>query len=69
MKWEDVNAVIEKMSDGGFVAYLDGFPGVNTQGNRLEDAEEYLVRAFRLLADSSKDRMVGCHKFSRNLSR
>ena len=41
-------AVYEPAAEGGYVAWLEEMPGVQTQGETLEEAKENLLDAFRL---------------------
>jgi predicted RNase H-like HicB family nuclease len=40
-------AVFEEAEEGGYIAYLEEMPGVNTQGETLEEAKENLQEAFK----------------------
>jgi len=40
-------AVYEPVAEGGYVAWLEEMPGVQTQGETLEEAKANLLDAFR----------------------
>jgi predicted RNase H-like HicB family nuclease len=42
------NAVFEPAEEGGYVAYIPEYPGVNTQGETLAEAKKNLVEALAL---------------------
>jgi len=45
---QNFTAVFEKAEDG-FIAYIEEMPGVNTQGNNLEEARTNLIEAFEMV--------------------
>jgi predicted RNase H-like HicB family nuclease len=42
-------AVFEPSPEGGFAAYIEEIPGVNTQGETLEEARENLREALEMV--------------------
>lgn len=42
-------AVFEEAEEGGYIAYLEELPGINTQGETLEEAKANLKEAFSLV--------------------
>ena len=38
----------EKAEEGGYIAYVAEIPGVNTQGETIEEARDNLAEAFAL---------------------
>ena len=49
-------AVYEPASEGGFVAWLEEMPNVQTQGETLAEAKENLQDAFRLSMEFLRDK-------------
>jgi predicted RNase H-like HicB family nuclease len=45
---QNFTAVFEK-ADNGFIAYIEEIPGVNTQGDNLEEARANLVEALEMV--------------------
>ena len=41
--------VFESVAEGGYAAYVEEIPGVNTQGDTLEEARENLREALELV--------------------
>ncbi len=46
-----LTAVFEEVPEGGYVAYLAEVDGVNTQGETIEEAQENLIDAFKLMME------------------
>jgi len=60
MKNIEMTAVFEPCDEGGFIAYVQEIPGINTQGETIEEAKENLADAVNLVfeeirATTSKD--------------
>lgn len=49
MKSFELTAVYEPCDEGGFIAYIEEIPGINSQGNSLEEAKENLADAINLM--------------------
>jgi len=49
------NAVFEPSSEGGYIAYIPEFPGVNTQGETLAEAKRNLKEAFAIMVEVSRE--------------
>jgi len=47
-------AVFEEVGEGGYVAYLEEMPGVNTQGETLEEAKINLQETFKLVIETQR---------------
>lgn len=45
----NMTAVFEPCEEGGFIAYIEEIPGINTQGETLEEARENLSDAINLM--------------------
>ena len=41
----EMTAVFEPCDEGGYMAYIQEIPGINSQGETLEDAKENLADA------------------------
>ena len=49
-----LTAVFEKQSEGGFIGYVAEIPGVNTQGDSLDEVRINLVDALMLVLDTQR---------------
>ena len=43
-----LTSIIEAVEEGGYIAYIEEIPGVNTQGETIEEAKENLFDALQL---------------------
>ena len=50
-----LTAVFEEAEEGGFVAFIEEIPGVNTQGETLEEAKANLLEALDLVLQTQRD--------------
>ena len=41
----DITAIYEPADEGGFIAYVEEIPGINSQGETLDEAKENLADA------------------------
>jgi predicted RNase H-like HicB family nuclease len=48
-------AVFEPAPEGGFAAYIEEIPGVNTQGETLEEARANLREALEMVLDVRRE--------------
>ena len=48
-------AVFEPVAEGGYAAYVEEIPGVNTQGETLEEARENLREALEMVLDVRRE--------------
>lgn len=48
-------AVFEHRSSGWWIAYIEELPGVNTQGETLEEARENLQDALQLVLETNRE--------------
>lgn len=44
-----MTAVFEPCEEGGFIAYIEEIPGINSQGETIEEAKENLSDAMNLM--------------------
>lgn len=52
---EKLSVVYKPCATGGFIAYIEEMPGVNTQGKTLEEARENINEAVRLHASFNEE--------------
>ena len=50
----EITAVFEPCEEGGFIAYVQEFSGINTQGETLEEAKENLANAVNLVFEEMR---------------
>ena len=50
----ELNAVYEPCDEGGFIAYIEEIPGINTQGETIEEAKENLADAINLMFEERR---------------
>ena len=57
MEYSEMNitAVFVEDPEGGYSAYIEGIPGVNTQGETLEEARENLKDALKMVLEVNKE--------------
>jgi predicted RNase H-like HicB family nuclease len=51
-----LTTVIQKVPEGGFIAYIEEIPGVNTQGETVAEAKANLFDALELTMDFHRER-------------
>ena len=51
---EPLTAVFEK-SPHGYIGYIEEFPGVNTQGETLEETRKHLIEALELVLQANRE--------------
>ena len=49
-----LTAVFEAAAEGGYIAFIEELPGVNTQGETLDEAKANLVEALELVMDAQR---------------
>lgn len=54
MKNIEMTAVFEPCDEGGFIAYVQEIPGINTQGETIDEAKENLADAVNLVFDEMR---------------
>jgi predicted RNase H-like HicB family nuclease len=50
----ELTAVFEQCDDGGFIAYIEEIPGINSQGDTIEEARENLSDAINLVFEERR---------------
>ena len=49
-----LTAVFEEAPEGGYILYIEEIPGVNSQGDTLEEAKANLSEALELILDTQR---------------
>ncbi len=62
-----MTVVFEPCDEGGYIAYIEEIPGINSQGETLEEAKENLTEAINLMFEERrtstiKDKKTGVKK-------
>jgi predicted RNase H-like HicB family nuclease len=52
-----LTAVIQEADEGGYIAFIEEIPGVNTQGETVEEAKENLFDALKLTMEYHRERI------------
>jgi predicted RNase H-like HicB family nuclease len=50
----EMTAVIEPCAEGGYIAYIQEIPGINSQGETTEEAKENLTEAINLMFEERR---------------
>lgn len=50
----EMTAIFEPCREGGFIAYIEEIPGINTQGETIEEAKENLIDAINLMFEERR---------------
>ncbi len=48
MRKINITAIYEPADEGGYIAYVEEIPGINSQGENLDEAKENLADAINL---------------------
>ena len=51
----EMTAVFEPCDEGGFIAYVNEIPGINTQGETIDEAKENLADAVNLVFEEMRE--------------
>lgn len=49
-----LTAVFEEVEEGGYIAFIEELPGVNSQGESLDEAKINLMEALELVLDTQR---------------
>lgn len=49
-----MTAVFEPCEEGGYIAYIEEIPGINSQGETIEEAKENLTEAINLMFEERR---------------
>jgi predicted RNase H-like HicB family nuclease len=64
----EMTAVFEPCDEGGYIAYIEEIPGINSQGETIEDAKENLTEAINLMFEERRSsQIIGKNKKVNNL--
>lgn len=58
----EMTAIFEPCDEGGFIAYIEEIPGINSQGETIEEAKENLTDAINLMFEERRDSQKTSHK-------
>ena len=50
-----LTAVFEEAEEGGFIAFIEELPGVNTQGDTLEESKTNLLEALDIVLQTQRE--------------
>ncbi|MBM3434821.1 MAG: type II toxin-antitoxin system HicB family antitoxin [Bacteroidetes bacterium] len=50
----EMTAVFEPCDEGGYIAYIEEIPGINSQGETVEEAKENLTEAINLMFEERR---------------
>jgi predicted RNase H-like HicB family nuclease len=50
-----LTAVFEEVEEGGYIAFIEELPGVNTQGETLEESKANLLEALELVLQTQRE--------------
>ena len=50
-----MTAIFESCDEGGYIAYIEEIPGINSQGETIEEAKENLTDAINLMFEERRD--------------
>lgn len=50
----EMTAIFEPCKEGGFIAYIEEIPGINSQGETIEEAKENLTEAINLMFEERR---------------
>lgn len=51
----NITAVLEKAEEGGYIAHIEDIPGVNTQGETIQEAKRNLSEALKLVLEVNRE--------------
>jgi predicted RNase H-like HicB family nuclease len=60
----EMTAIFEPCEEGGYIAYIEEIPGINSQGETIEEAKENLTDAINLLFEERRDNQKTNHRQS-----
>ena len=49
-----MTAIFEPCDEGGYIAYIEEIPGINSQGETIEEAKENLTEAVNLMFEERR---------------
>jgi predicted RNase H-like HicB family nuclease len=54
----ELTAVFESCDEGGYIAYIEEIPGINSQGESIEEAKENLTDAINLMFEERRSNIL-----------
>lgn len=51
-----MTAVFEPCDEGGYIAYIDEIPGINSQGENIDEAKENLSDAINMVFEERRSK-------------
>jgi predicted RNase H-like HicB family nuclease len=60
----EMTALFEPCDEGGYIAYIEEIPGINSQGETIEEAKDNLADAVNLLFEERRASQVKSKKKS-----
>ena len=54
MKNIEMTAVFEPCEEGGYITYIEEIPGINSQGETIEEAKKNLTEAINLMFEERR---------------
>jgi predicted RNase H-like HicB family nuclease len=52
----NLTTIVEEAPDGGYIGYIEEIPGVNTQGETLNEVKENIMDAFLMALEYYRDK-------------
>ena len=52
-----MTAIFEPCDEGGYIAYIEEIPGINSQGDTIEEAKKNLTDAINLMFEERRSRL------------
>lgn len=53
----ELTAAFEPCKEGGYIAYIEEIPGINSQGDTIEEAKENLADAINLVFEERRSNL------------
>jgi predicted RNase H-like HicB family nuclease len=50
-----LTAIFEEAEEGGYIGYVAGLPGANTQGDTMDEIRENIVEAIQLILEANRE--------------
>ena len=54
----EMTAIFEPCDEGGYIAYIEEIPGINSQGETIDEAKENLTEAINLMFEERRSRVI-----------
>jgi predicted RNase H-like HicB family nuclease len=62
MRKIEMTAVFEPCDEGGYIAYIEEIPGINSQGETIDQAKENLSEAINLMFEERRSSQITSKK-------